>query len=109
LYEERVLEEIELDIEPAAKEKRKKRNFDIRMDILEDMAKKYRRDTVYENITDEDEVCKFNLGIQPESKQREKIDLIVLNWQNNPGLYIFFTEYLCFMLTTVLFVPCGGC
>lgn len=56
LYEERVLEEIELDIEAAAKEKRKQRNFDIRMDILGDMAKKYRRGTVYESITDEDEI-----------------------------------------------------
>jgi hypothetical protein len=103
LYEERVLEEIELYIEPAAKEKRKHRNFDIRMDILGDMAKKYRRGTVYESITDEDEVCKCNLGIQPESKQSEKIDLIVLNCQNKPGLYTFFYGIFMFFTTQINF------
>jgi hypothetical protein len=98
LYEERVLEEIELNIEPAAKENRKTRNFNIRMDILEDMAKKYRQGTVYESITDKDEVGKLDLGIQSEGKHSDRLHLIVFDCPNKTELYTFFSEYLNFVL-----------
>ncbi|XP_053384886.1 uncharacterized protein LOC123537646 [Mercenaria mercenaria] len=60
LFAERVQEEIELDIDPLAKERRKERNFKIKMEILDEMAKKYRRQTDFASIRDEDEIKTLN-------------------------------------------------
>ncbi|XP_045175062.2 uncharacterized protein LOC123536181 [Mercenaria mercenaria] len=60
LFAERVQEEIELDIDPLAKERRKERTIKIKMAILDEMAEKYSRQTDFASITDEDEIKALN-------------------------------------------------
>lgn len=50
-------EEIEYEIDPEAKERRKYRSQAIKGEILQGMAAKYQLGTVFTDISDEDEVC----------------------------------------------------
>ncbi|KAL4225464.1 piRNA metabolic process [Mactra antiquata] len=55
VYSDRVLEEIELDIDPAQKERRRERNKERRDAVLSNMDKKYPRSVTFEEISDPDE------------------------------------------------------
>lgn len=56
IFSDRVMEEIELDIDSVWKERRRQRNTEATNSVLEKMAKKYRKAIGFTSITDEDEV-----------------------------------------------------